>query len=151
MNPIRRALLAGCVCAAASAIVPAAANVDLPAVAIPNADAENAMQALKDGQWQRALDGFLAALKAEPANPDFHSGAGFAYRKLGRLEPSFRHYREALAIDPNHRGAHEYIGEAYLAAGDRAKAREHLAKLETICGRGCEEYKDLAAAIAAAR
>ena len=27
-------------------------------------------------------------------------------------------------------------------------AKEHLVRLETICGKNCEEYKDLAKAIA---
>ena len=38
----------------------------------------------------------------------------------------FKHYNEALRLDPKHRGAHEYIGEAYLMVGNVAKAKEHL-------------------------
>ena len=153
MNSRRRSLLAAGVCAAAVALhhVPAVAYVDLPPVTVPNADAESALRALEDGLWLRALDGFPAALALQPSNPDFHGGAGFAYRKLGRMDPSFRHYREALAIDPNHRGAHEYIGEACLAVGEKDKVREHLERLEATCGRGCDEYRGLAAVIAAAR
>jgi hypothetical protein len=40
-----------------------------------------------------------------------------------------------LRIDPNHKGAHEYIGQAYLKAGQPDKAAEHLARLEQICGK----------------
>ena len=76
---------------------------------------------------------------------------GFAYRNQKKLDLAFTHYREALKLDPNHRGAHEYVGEAYLMAGDRAKAQEHLAALERICGRNCDEYRDLARAIAQAK
>lgn len=130
----------------------AGANFDLPATAAPNADAEVAARALDAGDWQRAIDGFTAALKAEPGNANFHNGLGYAYRKQGRMELSFAQYREALRIDPALKSAHEYIGEAYLMVGDKAKAREHLAKLEALCkGRGCEEYQDLARAIAAAK
>ena len=42
------------------------------------------------------------------------------YRKSGKLEPSFVHYRQALRINPELKSAHEYIGEAYLASGDKA-------------------------------
>jgi hypothetical protein len=56
-----------------------------------------------------------------------------------------------LKIDPSHKGAHEYIGEAYVIVGNKAKAQEHLAALERICGKGCEEYQDLARAIAQAK
>ena len=65
------------------------------------------------------------------------------------MDLSFSHYNEALRLNPNHREAHEYIGEAYLKIGKPEKAAEHLAKLETICGKNCEEYRDLARAIAA--
>jgi len=61
------------------------------------------------------------------------------------------HYRQALRINPELKSAHEYIGEAYLASGDKAKAREHLAVLERLCGRGCEEYRDLEKAISEAK
>ena len=46
--------------------------------------------------------------------------------------------------DPSHhRGAHEYIGVAYLLQGDLPKAKEHLAALDKICLVRCEEYEDL--------
>ena len=35
-------------------------------------------------------------------------------------------YREALAIDPNLRGAKEYLGEFYLQIGDLKKAEQQL-------------------------
>jgi len=127
------------------------ANFDLPPSAADNADAMVAAEALKTGNWQQAIAGFTAALKAEPGNADYHNGLGYAYRKSGKLEPSFVHYRQALRINPELRSAHEYIGEAYLASGDKAKAREHLAVLERLCGRGCEEYRDLEKAISEAK
>jgi len=128
------------------------ANFDLAPSAADNADAMVAAEALKTGNWQQAIAGFTAALKAEPGNADYHNGLGYAYRKSGKLEPSFVHYRQALQINPELRSAHEYIGEAYVASGDKAKAREHLAALERLCrGRDCEEYRDLAKAISEAK
>ena len=58
-------------------------------------------------------------------------------------------YKKALAIDPDHRGANEYLGELYLQTGDLAKARVRLDKLDGICFFGCEEYDDLKRAIKA--
>ena len=130
----------------------ALANFDLPPSSADNADAMVAAEALKSGNWQQAITGFTAALKAEPGNADYHNGLGYAYRKSGKLEPSFVHYRQALQINPELKSAHEYIGEAYVASGDKAKAREHLAALERLCrGRDCEEYRDLAKAISEAK
>jgi len=123
-----------------------------PAMPIPNADAEVATEALRSGDWQRAIDNFQAALKAEPDNAEFHSGLGYAYRRHGSDALAFRHFREALRIDPTLLSAHERIGEAYHAAGDQAKAREHLAVLEQLCpGRSCQEVVDLERAIAVAK
>ena len=149
---ISRHSLRGALLAAFLASASAVANLDVAPTSMPNADAEVAMEAIKAGDWQRAIVAFNAALKAEPDNPDYHNGLGYAYRKAGQLDPSFRHYRIALRINPDLKSAHEYIGEAYLATGDKAKAREHLAVLERLCrGRDCEEYRDLAKAIAAAK
>ncbi|MDI1272273.1 hypothetical protein [Polaromonas sp.] len=61
----------------------------------------------------------------------------------------FKHYGEALRLNPKHRGAHEYVGEAYLMVGDLAKAKQHLAALDKLCFMPCEEYTDLKKAIAA--
>jgi hypothetical protein len=55
----------------------------------------------------------------------------------------FSEYAEALRLDPKHRGAHEYLGEAYLQINEVAKAREQRASLSKLCTFGCEEYSDV--------
>ena len=59
------------------------------------------------------------------------------------MDNSFKHYEKALKIDPKHKGAHEYLGEAYLQIGDLARAEQELRKLDSICFFRCEEYSDL--------
>jgi tetratricopeptide (TPR) repeat protein len=81
----------------------ALANFDLPPSSADNADADGRGRALKSGNWQQAITGFTAALKAEPGNADYHNGLGYAYRKSGKLEPSFVHYRQALRSIPTSR------------------------------------------------
>ena len=71
---------------------------------------------------------------------------GYAFRWQNRMNESFAAYNKALELDPNHIGAHEYIGVAYLKAKQPDKAKDHLARLEKICGKNWEEYKDLAKA-----
>ncbi len=116
-----------------------------------NADYEVGASLVKQQDWPRAIASLTSAARSEPANADVQNLLGYAYRKQGKLDLAFRHYHEALRLDPKHRGAHEYIGEAYLLAGNKAKAEQHLAELEKLCGKGCEEYQDLARAIAAAQ
>ena len=129
------------------------------AMAAPSADendqALNADQdyaagraALKAGDFNSALGKFQSALRRFPEATDLHNELGFTYRKLHQMDKAFEHYERALAIDPRHRGAHEYIGEAYLMVGDMANAEKHLAELRSICLMPCEELDDLRKAIA---
>jgi Flp pilus assembly protein TadD len=122
------------------------ANVTAPPV--NNADFELGADAVKAKNWQQAVYHLEIAAKAEPTNADAQNLLGYSYRNQKKYDLAFRHYDEALKLDPKHKGAHEYIGEAYLLTGNKGKAQEHLAALERICGKGCEEYQDLARAIA---
>jgi hypothetical protein len=67
------------------------------------------------------------------------------------MDKAFEHYKRALALKPEHRGAHEYIGEAYLMVGDVVNAEKHLAALRAICLLPCAEFEDLRKAIGAHR
>lgn len=125
------------------------ANVTNPPV--NNADFDLGSDAVKAKQWDTAVYHLSIAAKAEPANADVQNLLGYAYRNQRRFDLAFKHYNEALRLDPKHRGAHEYIGEAFVLTGDKASARQHLESLERICGKGCEEYQDLARAIAQAK
>ena len=82
-------------------------------------------------------------------NADAYNWLGYAYRNQGDYEQSFANYNKALLIDPRHRGAHEYIGEAYLKTGNVAKAEEFLKRLDSLCTFGCAEYTELKNKIAA--
>src|SRR5207302_6744569 len=81
---------------------------------------------------------------------DYHNLYAYSIRKGPNPDLSlvFKRYNEALRIDPEHRGAHEYLGEAYLMVGNVAKAKEHLAMLDKLCFLPCNEYTDLKKAIA---
>jgi len=101
--------------------------------------------------WNAAIKVLSSAALRDPRNADIQNDLGYAYRNAGQLDLAFRHYQRALQLNPRHRGAHEYIGEAYLLVNNLAKAEEHLSALEKICLIPCEEYGDLQKAIAAYR
>ncbi len=107
-----------------------------------------ALAALKAGNAAAALPRLQQALKRFPDHADLHNELGFAHRSLKQLDKAFEHYRRALEINPLHRGAHEYIGEAYLMVGNQAAAERHLASLRSICVLSCDELRDLEKAIA---
>jgi tetratricopeptide (TPR) repeat protein len=86
-------------------------------------------------------------VQRDASNADAYNWLAYATRKNGDAAASIPLYEKALALDPKHKGAHEYIGEAYLVLGNLPKAKEHLAKLNSICFFSCEEYRDLKKAV----
>ena len=98
--------------------------------------------------WNAAIRSLSLAALRDTRNADIENYLGYAYRQSGQLQLAFTHYERALQLNPRHRGAHEYIGEAYLMANNLTKAEEHLAALQQICLIPCEEYEDLKKAVA---
>ncbi len=113
-----------------------------------NADYVLGEEAIKAKDWDRAVLHLEMAARSEPDNADVQNLLGYSFRNQKKFELAFKHYQQALKLDPKHRGAHEYIGEAYVLTGNTAKAIEHLAALERICGKSCDEYQDLARVMA---
>ncbi len=99
-------------------------------------------------QWETAIRTLSSAGLRDTRNADIQNYLGYAYRHTGQMDLAFKHYERALQLNPRHRGAHEYVGEAYLKVNDLAKAEAHLSALKTICLIPCEEYTDLEKAIA---
>ena len=139
-----------CLCAWLSAAPALGAGTE-EAAPSENLDYQAGLEAIKSSDWKRAISNLNVAAVAEPTNADLQNWLGYAYRHEGRYDEALDHYRAALDLNPKHRGAHEYAGETYLLMGNKAKAREHLAALERICGKQCDEYRDLAKAIATAK
>ena len=116
-----------------------------------DADYGAGLAALKADDAATALRHFQSALKRFPDAANLHNELGFTHRKLRQLDKAFEHYKRALMIDPRHRAAHEYIGEAYLLVGDVPSAEKHVAALRSICLLPCAELTDLQMAIEAHR
>lgn len=98
---------------------------------------------IKDKKWDQAIEVLTRAAERDGSNADVYNWLGYAERNRGNTDAAFVHYGKALELDPKHRGAHEYVGEAYLQVGNLEKAKEHLARLAKICRSRCDEYKDL--------
>ena len=140
--------------ASALALAVASANVLAAGSSSPSTQSrqpsqyDQAVRAVDAGAYARALRMLDSVVKAEPRNADAWNYIGFSQRKLEQYDKALAAYNKALAINPKHRGAREYLGELYLMTGDVAKAELQLRKLDGICTFGCEEYDDLKAAIA---
>ena len=147
---LRAGLLCAAIAAHAAIAVADPADVD-PDLAARDDDYAAGKRAGEAQNWAEAARLFKRAQRRHPDHADLHNMLGFAYRNLEQYDLAFEHYRRAIEIDPRHRGAHEYIGEAYLMTGDLAGAEKHLAALKAICLLPCEELGDLERAIAAYR
>jgi len=145
-SPIRPLIIA--LLLAPAAAVAADSGPDATPARDPVRERVSAATERKD--WPAAQAALRDALAKEPANADYHNLYAYSVRKGASPDMSlvFKHYNEALRLDPKHRGAHEYIGEAYLMVGNLPKAKEHLAQLDKLCFLPCNEYRDLKKAVA---
>ena len=85
-------------------------------------------------------------------NADVANLIGYSSRKLGRYEDSKIWYERALAADPAHTVTWSYYGMWHAEQGNLLKAREYLAKVESLCGNTkCREYTELKGVIEGTR
>lgn len=149
MNHFTQLLVTTCLSASAAAFAAGDVSDYGNSSADPVLATTQAAFAKKD--WAAAQAGLQQALAASPQNADYHNLYAYSIRKGPSPDMAlvFRHYGEALRLNPKHRGAHEYVGEAYLMVNDATKAKQHLAALDKLCFLPCEEYSDLKKAIAA--
>ena len=91
-------------------------------------------------RYKKAFKLLLVSNKKKPNNPDILNYLGFTSRKLGEFEKGENYYLEGLAIEPNHVGINEYLGELYVVTNRIELAKERLNVL-TNCN--CKEYDEL--------
>ncbi len=121
----------------------AADTVETPVRSAANPDYVDGKAAVDAKNWKRAIASLSKAAELDASNADVETLLAYAYRHIGQFKEAFDHYKKALRLNPRHRGAHEYIGEAYLLTNDLARAEEHLAALNKLCVFSCEEYAEL--------
>ena len=126
----------------AAAVAPAVAV--RPALAImsgaesrlaPSSDPDYAAgrDAFEREDWPAAIGHLTIVLTSRPWHDNANTMIAFAWRKLGDYDLAFEHYARALQQNPRHRGALEYLGEAYLDLGRHDEARATLLRLAEVC------------------
>jgi tetratricopeptide (TPR) repeat protein len=133
----------------AQALPAVAAGGDPPASKPVDPNFTEGKKAIDAKDWAKAIPLFEMVVAKDDKNADAFNWLGFATRNQGDYDKAFAYYGKALTIDPRHRGAHEYSGEAYLKVNNVEKAEEHLKRLDSICTFGCAEYTELKTKIAA--
>ena len=96
-------------------------------------------------RYMKALKLLIKSNKSKPNKADTLNYLGFTTRKLGDFEGGEKYYLQGLAIEPNHIGINEYLGELYVATNRIDLANERLKILESC---NCKEYDSLKQIIA---
>ena len=91
-------------------------------------------------RYAKAQKLLLKSNSEKPNKADTLNYLGFTTRKLGDYENGEKYYLQGLAIEPNHIGINEYLGELYVATNRIDLAKERLKILENC---NCEEYTEL--------
>ncbi len=96
-------------------------------------------------RYEKALKLLVKSNKSKPNKADTLNYLGFTTRKLGDFDGGEKYYLQGLAIEPNHIGINEYLGELYVATNRIDLANERLKILESC---NCKEYDSLKQIIA---
>ena len=90
--------------------------------------------------YEKALVLLIKSNNKKPNKADTLNYLGFTTRKLGDYAGGEKYYLQGLAIEPNHNGINEYLGELYIVTNRMDLAKERLNVLKSC---NCKEYKQL--------
>ena len=112
------------------------------------------VQLLKQGQAQMAAgslsaadDSLETALAVDPRNRAAFVDLARVATRQKLFGKAIRFTNKALALEPNDRDALAVQGVAMVELGATPRAQQNLAKLQTLCGKGCPQLSELGAAI----
>ena len=103
---------------------------------------------LNAGEVEKATDAYEAALAIDPGSSGVYIRLAIAARRTGMQGKAIRYYRAALMREPRNMAAIAGEGAALAEKGALEKARQNLARLDSICGTDCSERDKLARIIA---
>jgi tetratricopeptide (TPR) repeat protein len=109
-------------------------------------DYKKAVDLIDDEKYAAAIPLLQKSIKEKGEYADALNQLGFANRKMGNWKAGMEYYLKALALEPNHLGANEYLGELYLEQKDLPNAEKQLAVLKAACD-DCDEFDTLEEAI----
>ena len=133
-------LISGLVGLAILAAIPV--SVPMSAWALGSSDTDEADQPdlykqaqslIDDDKYQEAIPVLQKLIKDKGAYADALNLLGYSYRKSGDTKDALDYYNQALAMEPKHLGANEYLGELGLELKMPDKDKERLSVLQASC------------------
>ena len=91
-------------------------------------------------RYEKALALLIKSNEKNPNKADTLNYLGFTTRKLGDYTGGEKYYLQGLALEPNHIGINEYLGELYVVTNRIDLAKERLNILKSC---NCNEYEEL--------
>jgi tetratricopeptide (TPR) repeat protein len=77
------------------------------------------------GQYSAAVERFLAAVRLDPTEAEFHNMLGCAAERADMPQLVERHLHEAIRLNPRHAGAHAALGAWHADRGELEPALRH--------------------------
>lgn len=133
--------------AGAPALAAGTAEREPEKAAAENPDWAAAKAAIANRDYAAAEPLLKQAVAKDARNADAWNYLGYISSRGDRHDEAIGYYGKALALQPTHRGANEYLGELYLKMGDLPKAEARLKVLDEACFFGCAEYDMLKKAV----
>jgi Tfp pilus assembly protein PilF len=105
-----------------------------PPSALPQSspDAENrfnnALEHLRQGQIDLALEEFRAAIKQDPKNPYFQKGLGLALARQGKHKEAIDAFRKALELNPYYVDVRNDLGASLILNNQRDLGKKEFKK-----------------------
>jgi Flp pilus assembly protein TadD len=143
----RATMIAAVVCLCASSSVYAAGGGNSSGSA-KSSEYKQAVKAIKKDNYPAAVELLNKVVDKDPDNEDAWNYLGYSLRNLQEFDGALAAYEKALQLEPEHKGALEYLGELYLNTGQPEKARVQLQKLDDACLLTCKEFRMLKKQIA---
>jgi len=98
-----------------------------------------------DGQYRNAQ--LVLAAADNQNDPRILNYYGFTNRKQGKMKTAMSYYTAALKADPDYILARSYMGQGFLADGNRMAAKAQLAEIKSRGGADSWAYASLSKAL----
>lgn len=90
----------------------------------------------KTGDYQKAINYYLRAIKAFPNYATYHSNLGFAYEAVNRWDNAIEAYRESIRINTEYTIPYLRLGNIYYDLRMKKEARDILERLLALDKEG---------------
>ncbi|MGI8432986.1 MAG: tetratricopeptide repeat protein [Chthoniobacterales bacterium] len=114
------------VCLLASALLTPATRADDKADAYKFG--KDGIEAAKNKEWDKAIDLFQKAVKAEPKEPNNHNNLGLAYKGAGKMEEAVKAFSGTLEVEPDNYAAYLNRGIVNISLKKYTDATQDLTR-----------------------